>query len=82
MTWQGAVYALAVTGGVHVRLSDFLNTLLPTGILYLKAPDMQDILSSFGTLLAPTTFLIIISTMLGIVLGAIREAWAWHCCCF
>ncbi len=33
---------------------------------------MQDILSSFGTLLAPTTFLVIvISTMLGIVLGAI-----------
>ncbi len=32
--WKGAVYALAITGGVHVVFSEFLNTLLPTGILF------------------------------------------------
>lgn len=32
--WQGAVYALAVTGGVHLIFRVFLNTLLPSGILF------------------------------------------------
>lgn len=32
--WQGALYALAITAGVHVVFAEFLNTLLPTGILF------------------------------------------------
>lgn len=32
--WQGALYALAVTGLVHLVFAYFLNTLLPTGILF------------------------------------------------
>ena len=31
--WRGALYALAVTGAVHLVFSTFLNTLLPIGIL-------------------------------------------------
>ena len=31
--WRGAVYALAVTGAVHLVFSMFLNTFLPSGIL-------------------------------------------------
>lgn len=32
--WRGAVFALAVTGGVHLVFAEFLHTLLPVGILF------------------------------------------------
>ncbi|WP_417208508.1 tripartite tricarboxylate transporter TctB family protein [Antarctobacter sp.] len=32
--WRGAVYALAVTGGVHLLFATFLGTLLPRGIVF------------------------------------------------
>ncbi|MFY0634091.1 MAG: tripartite tricarboxylate transporter TctB family protein [Vannielia sp.] len=32
--WRGALYGLAVTGGVHLVFSELLNTLLPSGILF------------------------------------------------
>lgn len=32
--WRGAVYALAVTGLLHLVFANFLNTLLPSGILF------------------------------------------------
>ncbi len=32
--WRGAVYALAVTGAVHLVFSTMLNTLLPTGMIF------------------------------------------------
>ena len=32
--WRGALYALAVTGGLYLVFAELLNTLLPTGILF------------------------------------------------
>ncbi len=32
--WRGVVYSAAVTAGVHLLFSQFLNTLLPSGILF------------------------------------------------
>lgn len=32
--WRGAVYALSVTGGVHLVFAVFLHTLLPVGSLF------------------------------------------------
>jgi energy-converting hydrogenase Eha subunit E len=32
--WQGVLYALAVTAGVHLIFGEFLHTLLPQGILF------------------------------------------------
>lgn len=32
--WRGAIYALAITGGVHLLFATFLGTLLPRGILF------------------------------------------------
>lgn len=32
--WKGGLYALAVTGGVHLVFSTFLHTLLPQGSLF------------------------------------------------
>lgn len=34
VAWKGAIYALAVTGLVYLVFGYFLNTLLPTGILF------------------------------------------------
>lgn len=32
--WKGALYALAVTGGVHLLFATFLHTILPEGSLF------------------------------------------------
>ena len=32
--WRGAIYALAITVGVHLLFATFLGTLLPRGILF------------------------------------------------